>query len=75
MLCEVDEKMNIIRTIKTNFNSNQVCSLSINLDKGRYVVVGQIHPFRNSKQYHFLDEIFTLSLNSDKEISNFSLVS
>lgn len=53
MVCEVDDKMNVIKTIKTNFNSNQVCSLTLILEKGNYVVVGQIYPFNKNKQNKF----------------------
>ena len=55
MICQVDDKMNIIKTIKTNFNSNQVSSLSLLLEKGTYVLVGQMYPFNNNKQYKFPD--------------------
>ncbi len=50
MVCEVDKNGLPIRTIKTNFNAQQVCSVSLDLEKGMYAVVGQIYPFRATKK-------------------------
>jgi hypothetical protein len=65
MICEIDEFNQPTNCIKTNFNAQQVCSISVKLPKGRYAFIGQIYPFRVNKD-QFPEEKVTLSINSNK---------
>lgn len=69
LLAEIDtskEEMRVIKTIKSDFNATQVCSVEADLESGKsYMVIAQIGNLKAKELYP--REIFTISVYSEKK--------
>jgi len=77
LLAEVDtevDQLKVIKTLKSDFNAQQVCCIEVELQAGRtYIVIGQVGSKKAKQNYP--REIATISVYCESKNIKFAAVS